>query len=158
MVIQKHFSMFIASITRQRCIRVHYSWITNERVRLRCYRPLFVREEVFNLSTASVLNYPSFHTGSHPLGFRAAHWLLIVSCCTEVVRLGHMHSTANYAFLWFCAVCCACVCVLLCNLPPPPTHTHNYMHWLNSILSIIEALQPVTDLFLCVQTMCVFVG
>ena len=109
----------IAPVTRQWCIGVRYSCINNQWARLRCDRLLFAREEVFHLSRASVLNYPSFHTGSHPLGFRAADWLLIVSCCTEVVRCGSYgaQSAVNNTFLWFCAGCCACVCRCVYLLP-----------------------------------------
>lgn len=77
---------------------------------LRCHTALFAREEVFNRCTASVLNYPSFYTGSHPLGFRAAHWLLIVSCCTEVVWLGHM---AHRVVRW--TTCSLVLCWVLCS-------------------------------------------
>lgn len=42
---------------------------------------------MFTLCAAYVSNRRSLHTGSHPLGFRSAHWLLIVSCYMKVAGL-----------------------------------------------------------------------
>lgn len=94
----------------------------------------FTREAV---GTASAVNRPSFHTGSHPRGLRAAHrLLLIVSCCTEVASLGHVACSEQGPGekpppplpLTLCTLRCACVyleCLMKCTCKCVKQHRAN---------------------------------
>lgn len=96
----------------------------------------FVREEVFNLCAALVSNHPAFHTGSHPLGFRSAHWLLIVSCHIKVARLVILLAEQGYKkqkknLVW----CSVRGCHLLLNLNETMFHLF-FFHHLGSLACV----------------------